>query len=190
MLRRSAIRFLLLAAICWAPAFGQEPLHFPEPYGRVNDFAHILDAKTVSRLQKLSEEVDAKTHAQIAVVTVDTVGKGSINDYATALFNHWGIGHAGDNRGILILLAVSDHKWRIEVGRGLETLFPNARAAKIGATMVPDLKHEDYSKALWHTASEIAQILARDRGVELTSTAAGRPRALQQLPPKKIAETL
>jgi uncharacterized protein len=84
----------------------------------------------------------------------------------------------------LILLAVTDHKRRIEVGRGLETLFPNARAAKIGAAMVPDLKRKDYSKALWRTASEIAQTLARDRGVTLTSPVAERHRVLQKPPPR------
>ena len=41
---------------------------------------------------------------------------------------------------MLILLSLGERKYRIEVGRGFETLFPNDRVAKIGAEMVPEFE--------------------------------------------------
>lgn len=184
-MRRKPVLTGLLLALCWTSAVGQTQLQFPEPKGWVNDFAHVLDAKTVGRLQSLSEEMDAKTHAQIAVVTVDSIPGDSIKSYAIALFNRWGIGHADDKRGVLILLSIPDHSWRIEVGRGFETLFPPKRTAKIGATMTPDLRRAQYSEAVWAAAKQIAQIVADDRGVTLTSAVAAQPRSLQHVRPHR-----
>ena len=180
MQRFFALTILLLAA-CRIAAHGQGPFPLPEPTGSVNDFAHVLDAETVSRLQALSTELDAKTHAEITVVIVDSIGDFPINDYAMELFNHWGIGH-DDSRGILIFLAVSDHKWRIETGNGFKILFPNERVAKIGATMVPSLRRALYSDAVWAAPAELARIVARDRRASLTSLVAAQPRSLPGAP--------
>jgi uncharacterized membrane protein YgcG len=70
---------------------------------------------------------------------------------------------------MLILLAMSDHHWRIATGRGFESLFPDERVATIGAEMVPDLKQKRYSEALLHATSEIADTIAKERGVTLTT---------------------
>ncbi len=124
------------------------------------------------RLTALCTELDQKTHAQIAVVTIDTLGGDSIDEYATSLFNRWGIGHKDDNRGILILLSLSDRKYRIEIGRGFEALFPNDRVARIGAEMIPDLKKQKYSEAVLHSTGMIASVIAKERGVKLTTVPA------------------
>lgn len=135
----------------------------------MNDFANVIDASTKDHLSTLCTELDRKAHAQIAVVTIKTLGGASINEYATSLFNRWGVGYKDDNRGIMILLSLSDHKYRIEIGRGFESLFPNDRAARIGAEMIPDLKKQKYSEAVMHSTSEIAAIVAKERGVKLTT---------------------
>jgi len=143
-----------------------------QPKGCVNDFANVIDVNTRDRLTALCTELDQKTHAQIAVVTIDTLGGGRINKKDTSLFNRWGIGHKDDNRGILILLSLSDRKYRIEIGRGFEALFPNDRVARIGAEMIPDLKKQKYSEAVLHSTGMIASVIAKERGVKLTTVPA------------------
>ncbi len=169
MLLRRALTVSLLMLSLFAPSAATAQLERPKPKGWVNDFANVISSKAKKRLTALCVEVDEKTHAQIAVVTIDSTGSTSIDDYATSLFNRWGIGHKGENRGIMIILAISDRKYRIEVGRGFETLFPNERVVGIGAEMVPDLKQQHYSEALLHTTDEIAHIIAKDRGVTLST---------------------
>lgn len=148
---------------------GEEKSDQIQAKGYVNDFAGVIDATTNDRLNTLCTELDRRTHAQMAVVTIETLGRASINEYATSLFNRWGIGHKDDNRGILILLDLSERKYRIEIGRGFESLFPNDRVARIGAEMIPDLKKRKYSEAIMHSTSVMATIIAKERGVKLTA---------------------
>jgi uncharacterized protein len=58
---------LLLAVALCASA---EPIASLHPTNYVNDFAGVLDAATVTRLNDLCRQVDEKAHAQISVVTV------------------------------------------------------------------------------------------------------------------------
>ncbi|HKR82954.1 MAG TPA: TPM domain-containing protein [Terriglobales bacterium] len=148
---------------------GEKRRTFPQPTGYVNDFATVIDATTKDQLGALCTELDRKTNAQIAVVTVRTLAGSSIEDYAFRLFNEWGIGHKEDNRGLLILLSMAEQKYRIEVGRGFETLFPNERVEKIGAQMVPDLKVEHYSQALLTCTRTLASVVAEEKHVQLRS---------------------
>jgi uncharacterized protein len=171
MLVRRALSVSLLMLGLLTPITAKAQLEFPQPKGWVNDFANVISAEAKKRLTMICAELDQKAHAQIAVVTVDTTAGTPIEDYARLLFNKWGIGHKEDNRGLLILLSITDHKYRIEVGRGFEPLFPNDRVAQIGAQMLPDLRERRYAEAILHTVDEIASIIARERGVTITNTA-------------------
>lgn len=132
--RCAALISLLLISLL-APVAASAQLEFPQPTGWVNDFANIIGEKAKQHLTAVCVELDQKTHAQIAVVTVDTIGATPIRDYAHLMFNKWGIGHKEDNRGMLILLSETDHAYYIAIGRGFESLFPNERVAAIGAKM-------------------------------------------------------
>lgn len=169
MRRWSALLLLFVATTTSILAGGGTKHDFPRPTGFVNDFAAVIDAKTKDRLAVLCTEVDRKTNAQIALVTVQTLAGSSIEDYALHLFNEWGIGHKEDNRGLLVLLSMEEHKSRIEVGRGFETLFPNERVAAIVAEMVPDLKVHHYSQALLTCTKTLASVVAQEKHVQLRS---------------------
>jgi uncharacterized protein len=173
MLIRKALSVTLLLLGLLAPRACEHQRKFLPAKGWVSDFSNVIDTDTEKSLTALCVESDRKTHAQIAVVTVESLGGTPIESYALALFNEWGIGHKEDNRGILILLATSDHQWRIQTGRGLETLLPNARVGEIGEKMTPDLRERRYSKAVLRTAREIAGIIAKERGVILDSVDRG-----------------
>jgi uncharacterized protein len=167
VLSRSLIFLALLFAIATHIAPGAEKSDYPEPKGYVSDFGNVVGIDTSDRLNALCKELDQKAHAQVAIVTIESLRGAPLEHYATSLFNKWGIGYKDDNRGILILLALSDRKSRIEIGRGFESLFPNERAAKIVAEMVPDLKQQHYDQALLRCTRTIATIVAQERGVKL-----------------------
>jgi uncharacterized protein len=103
---------IALTAILTAGGGAATP-NYPEPKGYVNDFADVIDAQSRDRLNALCTELDQKTHAQVAIVTIESLRGAPLEHYATSLFNKWGIGHKDDNRGILILLALSNHQSRI-----------------------------------------------------------------------------
>src|SRR5438552_1990309 len=99
-----------------------EPVSQLKPTNYVNDFAHILDANTVAQINSLAKEVEEKTGAQIALVTVNSLDGRDVEGYAVDLYKQWGIGNKRTNEGVLILYAIQDHRARIEVGYGLEPI--------------------------------------------------------------------
>ena len=167
VLSRPLIFVALLIAFTTTIAPGAERAEYPQPNGYVNDFGNVIGVDTRDRLNSLCKELDQKAHAQVAIVTIESLRGAPLDDYATSLFNKWGIGHKDDNRGILILLALSDRKSRLEIGRGFEVLFPDERAAQIVAEMVPDLRQQHYSQGLLRCTRTIATIVAQERGVNL-----------------------
>ncbi len=140
-----------------------------QPQGYVNDFAGVLDAQTQSQISELCKEVDEKTQAQIAVVIVKTLEGLEAADFGNQLFKKWGIGHKGDNRGVLVLVAINDRKYWTEVGYGLEPILPDGKVGGFGRELVPSLQAGDYNGGVLHLTAQIAGEIAADRGISLDS---------------------
>src|ERR1700757_1804367 len=107
---RVALVFVLLSTMpCVA-----EPISQLHPSNYVNDFAHVLSADTEAALNDTCRQIDLKAHAQIAGVPTHSLDGSDIESYSIALAKQWGIGlgSKSTNRGVLILLAVQDHKYR------------------------------------------------------------------------------
>ncbi len=143
--------------------------------GYVNDFAGVLNAQTVAQLTQLCTEVDQKAKAQIAVVTIKSTEDDTPEDFANQLFKKWGVGQKGTDRGVMLLLAVGDHKYWTEVGYGLEPILPDGRVGTFGRDMVPLLRQGDNNGAVLQMVGQIAQVIAQDSNVTIDG-AAGLPR--------------
>jgi len=141
------------------------------PRGYVNDFAGVLNARTEEGLDRLGTEVDHKAKAQIAVVTVKTLDGDTVEDFANHLFQKWGVGAKGTDRGVMVLLATDDHKYRTEVGYGLEPILPDGKVGGFGRSMVPLLRRGNYDGAIMQMVIQIAQVIAQDSHVSLESLA-------------------
>src|SRR5208337_4719554 len=102
------------------------------PQGYVTDLAQVIDPATKSKIEALCTEVEQKTGAQIAVVTVRSLDGQSKEDYAADLYKHLGVGSKKESRGVLLLLAPGERQYRVEVGYGLEPVINDARAGDVG----------------------------------------------------------
>lgn len=154
----------------------------PNPANYVSDFAGVLSPDTQQRLNALCAEVDHQAHAQIAVVTIKSLDGDSIEDFATALEEKWKVGPKGSDRGVLLILAVKDRAYRIEVGYGLEGILPDGRAGGIGRQMIPYLRQGAYDQAVTMAVGQIAQIIAADARINLNTTAPRGPPPPQSRP--------
>ena len=157
----------------------------PQPTDYVSDFAHVLSPEAITRLDAVCGELDhSQANAQIAVVTVKTLDGEDTAEWSHELFSKWKIGGAtgaGKDRGILVLLAVDDHKRFIEVGYGLEGILNDAKVGDFGREMVPQLRANDYDGAVTQAVGEIAQVIADDAKVTLTD----QPVAAQEPVPQR-----
>ncbi|MGA2965624.1 MAG: TPM domain-containing protein [Terriglobales bacterium] len=164
LVRSAAILWVLLGAVAWVAA---EPIASLRPTNYVNDFAGVLDAATQASLNDLCRQVDQKAQAQIAVVTVKSLDGEDAVTYAVALYQKWGIGSKGKDRGVLILVATDDHKYWTTVGYGLETILPDGKVGEFGRDMVPVLRSGDYAAALTLMTTRVATVITQDAGVTL-----------------------
>ena len=103
----------------------------PKPTGPVSDFAGVLGDAAERELTELLRAVERGTTAELAVVTVTSLEGLSIEEYATRLFNAWGVGQAGKDNGVLVVVDPSSRSVRIEVGYGLEGILPDGLAGAI-----------------------------------------------------------
>lgn len=141
----------------------------PQPTNYVSDFAGVLSPQTENSLNALCLQVDRQAHAQIAVVAIKSLDGEPIENFATALEDKWKVGKKGTDRGILLLFATGDRKYRFEVGYGLEGILPDGRVGTIGRQMVPYLQQNNYDAAISMAVQQVAGIIATDAGVTLTT---------------------
>lgn len=159
--------FVLVCLLTCSPLGAQAVKDLPRPTDYVSDDAHVLSPAAVQQLDLLCGEVDHQAHAQIAVVTVETIGDEPISDYAVELEDAWKVGAKGTDRGVILLLAVKEHKRWISTGYGLEGILPDGKVGEIGRAMVPYLDSGNYDGAVSLAVSQMAGIIAQDAGVTL-----------------------
>jgi uncharacterized protein len=161
---------LLAAAVGFSAtaAMAERVEDLPQPTDYVSDYAHVLSPEAIARLDRICAQLDhTQANAQIAVVTIHTLGGADAAEYANQLEDKWKMGRKGTDRGLLVFLAVDDHKYRIEPGYGLEGILPDGKVGDIGREMVPYLRAGDYDSAITLSVGEVAQVIAADAKVTL-----------------------
>jgi uncharacterized protein len=171
--RCSLLSCLMLAALVLLPVralLAESVSQLPKPSDYVNDFAHVLSPDAVATLDRICAELDhSKADAQVAVVTVRNLDGEDAAEWANELEDKWHMGKKGSDRGVLVLLAVDDHKYRIDVGYGLEGILNDAKVGDIGRSMVPELRAKNYDGAIEAAVGQVAQVIATDANVTLSN---------------------
>jgi len=177
-------RRLVLAAIVFLPlqlVLAEQAGQLPKPTDYVNDYAHVLSADAVAKLDRICGELDhSQANSQVAVVTVHNLDGEDAAQWANELEDKWHMGKKGSDRGVLVLLAVDDHKYRIDVGYGLEGILNDARVGDVGRSMVPDLRAKDYDAAILGAVGQVAKVIADDAHVTLSDELPNPPPVRQK----------
>jgi uncharacterized protein len=179
--RTAAFLTVLLAAV-WlvaAPALAQPGPRFPPLSGRVVDNGDLIsDPKEQALADKLAA-LERDTTNQVVVVTVPDLQGYEIEDYGYQLGRAWGIGQAGKNNGVLLIIAPNERKVRIEVGYGLEGTLTDALSALIIQNdILPSLKQGAYERGIEQGVDAIERQLRLDPAeAQARATAAERPKS-------------
>lgn len=138
---------LLAALVLWAsPAAARE---VPPLRGRVTDEAGVLSAGQARRIEQRLAAYEQATGRQFAVLTVQSLEGDPIEDFSIRVVEAWKLGRAGQDDGLLLLVAVEDRKVRIEVGYGLEGEVTDLVSARIiHDVMRPHLRSGLYGEAI------------------------------------------
>lgn len=148
----------------------------------VNDYANVISSADAAQIRDLLAEYEANNGVQMTVLTVRSIseyntGDATIEQFATNLFNEWGVGQASRNDGVLFLVAVEDRELRIELGSAYGVEFNGRMQRIIDQIIIPYFRQENYSLGI-HEGSraivadlrgQIYESLAETRGGASTS---------------------
>jgi len=156
-----------LAVLLWATVSFASPWDIPAPpRGQwVLDRTSKLSGTTVSEVNRLAAAVDSAGAGQLGVLVTDTTQGVNPRDFATGVFNNWGVGHAGANDGVLLFIAVNDRKAEIILGDGSPVQRSQTDAVMRDA-VVANMKRGDLDGAVRAAANALDKVMR---------TAAGRP---------------
>jgi uncharacterized protein len=169
----SRIKFILLSSLLFLLSFSiiaSADVNYPSPtnYKYINDYVNILNEDEKEKIISIGKELEDKTTAQSVVVIIDSTDGIEISDYALNLFRTWGIGQKNKDNGLLILIAIEDRAWRVEVGRGLEGAIPDVLSNRVMETLAKDnFKNEDYGSGIINSYSAFSDLIAEEYGVSL-----------------------
>ncbi len=150
---------------------------FPRPQGAVNDFAGVIAPEYRRSMESISQQLLAKTGTSVVVATVKEIEGADPAEYANRLYESWGIGKKGEDKGVLIFLALQERKVRIETGYGVEGVLPDGLAGEIlDRYVVPFLKKGDYGRGLSNAVMAVSSVIASDAGVTLSKDGVTYPR--------------
>jgi uncharacterized protein len=119
----------------------------PKPQGFVNNFAAVLDRETKEKLEKTLTEFKNSRGIEFAVVTVKTTGNQSAFDYSLALMRDWGVG-SPEHGGLLLLVAIDDRNWHIQISRRIEKVLSNEEVGKFGSVMRTPFREGKYAEGI------------------------------------------
>lgn len=144
-------------------AEGESIRGLPTLNSPVVDQANIL---TESQKQEISQRIlrlHQQGKAQIGVVIVPTTGQEDIFDFAMRIAEKWQLGSAKQDNGLLMAIAVNDHRIQILTGYGLEGVIPDIVASRIIRNQItPYFKQAQYAQGIDAGLAEIERILNMD----------------------------
>lgn len=173
---RGPIAVLLAVLYLCAPggaatAVAQTEAQLPAISQPVTDLAGVIDRASAASIDRLSRALQQATGDVVVVVTVPTVAPyADINEYAVKLFENQGrgVGTRGQDNGVLIVLAMSERRVRVEVGYGLEQWITDGFAGQTSRDdMTPFFREGQYGQGLLNGTSRIVGRIAQGRNVTL-----------------------
>lgn len=132
----------------------------------VFDQAGVMDQKSINKIDRINAENLAKIkgHPQIAVMTVNETD--SIEEYAQDQFDKYKFGHAGYDNGVLVVFAIKNRQFRIQIGYGVENIITDTWAGSDAVDGEPkeELRAGEYGQAAVTITKRIAKKLANNTG--------------------------
>lgn len=136
----------------------------------VNDYAGLLSDNTKQYIINVNTSLESQTGAQVVVVTVPNLEGMSLEEYATTLFRQFGIGNRTKNNGVLLLLALEEREFRVEVGYGLEGALNDSKTGRIqDQYIIPYLKHNKWDEGIKNGFDAIILEMCEEYNISVTS---------------------
>ncbi|GBC93778.1 hypothetical protein HRbin15_02280 [bacterium HR15] len=158
---------ILVLALLLTGTWAQRVADVPNPRqtegGWVVDMADILTTAQKQQLNAMLSALERDTGAEMAVVIVQRTLDAEPKEFATELFNRWGVGKKGEDNGVLVLVALQQRRIEVETGYSIEGILPDSEVGTLlQDVVVPAFRRGDYAGGLIALVNELIQRI-RDR---------------------------
>jgi uncharacterized protein len=127
----------------------------------VNDYADLLDAADEVALSSRLDDLRRDTGVEMTVLTLDTrssyAPNQTLEQFATGVFNHWGIGDAKRNDGVLVMILRRDRAMRVELGAGYGREWDRVAQHVVNREFLPAFKNDDYPRGIMNGSAAIIE---------------------------------
>jgi len=159
---------LLLAVLvtlgAFAPALAAAALPQPSEDFFVLDQANVLSEETEDLIFFANQRMAKVAKNEIVVVTVDTTGDYSIDDYAYALINKWKV----NGEGAMVVLAIGDDDYYTIPGELLEATLKSSVIIDLqDEYLEPDFAAKDYDAGVRKYFTALFDRVAADANVNV-----------------------
>lgn len=132
----------------------------PERQTSVYDYVALLNASEKVQLERKLIRYSDSTSTQIVVAIIGSTEGENINFLGAEWGQKWGIGQAGKDNGILLLLAKDDRRIAINTGYGVEEFLTDFQSKRIiDRVIIPEFKKGEYYRGLDKGAEAIFKTL-------------------------------
>ncbi|MGL5150795.1 MAG: TPM domain-containing protein [Clostridium sp.] len=134
----------------------------------INDYVGVVNSDYTQKIISIGYELESKCGAEAVIVIVNSLDGYDIESYANKLFRNFGIGQKNKNNGLLILLAMNEKNFRVEVGSGLEGVIPDALTNRVMESLAkPRFIERDYGLGLLESYSTFCDLISKEYNVIL-----------------------
>lgn len=141
---------IVVLTLILAPAIGwAEDFQIPQMNGPVVDQAGLLDSAVKGELDLMLRAVHERGGPQVGILTVKSLGGLPIEEASIRTVEAWKLGNQKKDDGVLLLIAPTERKLRIEVGQGLEGDLTDVAAGRIvDRVIVPYFREGNAAKGI------------------------------------------
>ena len=162
------VRALIYTAAFLFFVFPSFALSVPALDTPVNDYARLLSTEEKENLVRYLGELNRKTGIQIAVLTVTGLEGEDIESFSIKAAEKWKLGQQGKDNGAFIVVALKEHKVRIEVGYGLESTLTDAQCGLIIRNIIaPAFRNGEYGKGIIGAIQTMVNLAAKSEGFSI-----------------------
>lgn len=127
---------------------------------RVYDRADVISTEIEQKIDDLLFWLEQETNVQVVVITLQDLEWRVIEDVALQFGRENGVWDWGKNTWLVVLVAIDERQWRLEVWYGLEGFITDQQAYRLWTTiLVPAFRQWEYGKWLFSLVEEIVPVL-------------------------------
>ena len=131
---------------------------------RIMDDAELLTPVQEDSIFAIIQGLESTIGSQIAVLTIGSLSGESIDAFSSRIVEKMKLGREKYDDGLLITVALTDRKMKIEVGYGLEKIIRDEVAARIiREDMTPRFQQGDFFNGIKTAVEKITKLIEENK---------------------------